>query len=82
MLIQIPEEEFASFKEQVLSECADARGLDKSIFQDPRLLHLTVGTMALMGKFDRPINATLYYLETCTCGGDVVLASGVIEGTG
>ena len=49
---QIPEENFANFKTSVLEECGASRGVDESIFQDPKLLHLTVVTMANMGKAD------------------------------
>ena len=50
--VQILDEDFARFKATVLDECETSRGIDESIFQDPKLLHLTVVTMANMGKGD------------------------------
>jgi hypothetical protein len=47
------ESEFFRFKDEVLNDpdCVGARGVDESVFQDHRLLHLTVGTLALMGTY-------------------------------
>ena len=50
VFVQISEEDFARFKASVMEECGSSRGVDESIFQDPKLLHLTVVTMANMGK--------------------------------
>jgi len=44
---------FLSFKEEVLESCKSVRGLDKTIFQTETLLHLTVGTMALLDERER-----------------------------
>ena len=50
---QIPDEDLTRFKASVLEECGTSRGVDESIFQDPKLLHLTVVTMANLGTNDR-----------------------------
>lgn len=44
---------FLRFKEEVLDSCKSVRGLDKTIFQTETLLHLTVGTMALLDERER-----------------------------
>ena len=37
-----------------MSECgSECRGLDESIFQTPTLLHMTLGTLALMDDYER-----------------------------
>ncbi len=41
---------FAQFKDDLIQECGNERGVDKSVFQEEGMLHLTVGTMPLMGK--------------------------------
>lgn len=42
---------FLEFKKEILQgDCRLERGIEESVFQDENLLHLTVGTMALMGK--------------------------------
>jgi len=46
---------FKAFKKEVLESCNSVRGLDETIFQTPSLLHLTVGTMALMDDREREI---------------------------
>ena len=42
--------EFLKFKEEVLESCKSVRGMDETIFQTDTLLHLTVGTMALLDQ--------------------------------
>ena len=32
---------------------SDTRGLDETVFQTPSLLHLTIGTLALMDEIER-----------------------------
>ena len=47
---------FLRFKEEVLKSCSsDLRGLDETIFQTETLLHLTVGTMALLDQRERDL---------------------------
>ena len=41
---------FASFRGEVLEDCGDERGVDCTVFQHEGMLHLTIGTMALMGE--------------------------------
>ena len=48
------QENFLSFKRDVL-ETVEAQGLDETIFQTETLLHLTVGTMALMDQRERDL---------------------------
>lgn len=51
--IKIPDEDLTRFKASVLEECGTSRGVDESIFQDPKLLHLTVVTMANLDASER-----------------------------
>jgi len=44
---------FLEFKNEVLSSCHNVRGVDETIFQTESLLHLTVGTMALLDQRER-----------------------------
>ncbi|XP_072347557.1 activating signal cointegrator 1 complex subunit 1 [Scyliorhinus torazame] len=44
------QEQFAKFKERVLDECSQDRGVDRSIFQNPAKLHLTIGTLVLLNE--------------------------------
>lgn len=43
---------FANFREDVLETCKGDRGVDGSIFQTPRKLHLTLGTLVLLTETD------------------------------
>lgn len=44
---------FQEFQTAVLESCSDSRGLDESVFQTPTLLHMTIGTLALMDENER-----------------------------
>ena len=54
---------FLQFKSDILSTCENVRGLDASIFQTETLLHLTVGTMALLDERERAMARDM--LEEC-----------------
>ncbi|XP_062567420.1 activating signal cointegrator 1 complex subunit 1-like [Saccostrea cucullata] len=56
-------ESFLEFQEDILRSCDSDRGIDKTIFQKPEKLHLTVGTLALLNK--REIEQALETLEEC-----------------
>ena len=56
------QEAFLQFKSDVLSSCENVRGLDGSIFQTETLLHLTIGTMALLDERERTLAR---YLKRC-----------------
>ena len=47
------QKDFNEFKSQVLESCSDARGLDETVFQTGTLLHMTIGTLALMDETER-----------------------------
>ena len=49
------QENFLSFKRDVLEAEDQVYGLDETIFQTETLLHLTVGTMALMDERERDL---------------------------
>ena len=49
------QENFLSFKKDVLEAEDQVYGLDETIFQTETLLHLTVGTMALMDERERDL---------------------------
>ena len=49
------QEAFLQFKSDVLSSCENVRGLDETIFQKETLLHLTIGTMALLDERERTL---------------------------
>ena len=45
---------FLDFQNNVMESCgSDTRGLDETVFQTPSLLHLTIGTLALMDEMER-----------------------------
>ena len=48
-------ERFLQFKSEVLQSCQNVRGVDETIFQTETLLHLTVGTMALLDQRERDL---------------------------
>lgn len=54
---------FCEFREDVLDKCGGVRGLDPTIFQTPSLLHLTIGTMALLDERERDLARTI--LQDC-----------------
>jgi len=47
------QKDYLLFKKEVLESCTHVRGLEESIFQTETLLHLTVGTMALLDQRER-----------------------------
>jgi len=47
------QQSFLEFKSEILTTCDNVRGLDQSIFQTETLLHLTIGTMALLDERER-----------------------------
>lgn len=49
------QENFLRFKSSVLETVEDVYGLDETIFQTETLLHLTVGTMALLDERERDL---------------------------
>merc|ERR1719150_2752937 len=49
------QENFLRFKSSVLETVEDVYGLDETIFQTETLLHLTVGTMALLDQRERDL---------------------------
>jgi activating signal cointegrator complex subunit 1 len=45
---------YKDFQNNVMESCgSDTRGLDETVFQTPSLLHLTIGTLALMDDMER-----------------------------
>ncbi|XP_072439628.1 activating signal cointegrator 1 complex subunit 1 [Chiloscyllium punctatum] len=46
------QEQFLKFRERVLDECSQGRGIDSSIFQNPAKLHLTIGTLILLNEHE------------------------------
>lgn len=45
---------YKDFQNNVMESCgSDTRGLDETVFQTPSLLHLTIGTLALMDEMER-----------------------------
>ncbi|XP_078055609.1 activating signal cointegrator 1 complex subunit 1 [Mustelus asterias] len=57
------QEQFVKFKERVLDECSQDRGIDSSIFQNPAKLHLTIGTLALLNE--QEITRACELLQKC-----------------
>ena len=55
---------FLKFKESVMSklDCDSRRGIDESVFQIPTLLHMTLGTLALMDDVEREQAAEILHL--------------------
>jgi len=49
------QEAFNQFKKEVLECCQSVRGIEDTIFQTESLLHLTVGTMALLDQRERDL---------------------------
>ena len=46
-----------------MSQCESRRGIDESIFQTPNLLHMTLGTLALMDDVEREQAAEILHLS-------------------
>ncbi|XP_067876551.1 activating signal cointegrator 1 complex subunit 1 isoform X2 [Heterodontus francisci] len=57
------QEQFVKFKERVLEECSQDRGIDSSIFQNPAKLHLTIGTLILLNE--QEITKACELLQKC-----------------
>ena len=58
------QEAFLKFQEEVLWDVSNCRGMHKSLFQNPTLLHLTLGTMALLDDRERQLARDI--LEDCS----------------
>lgn len=56
------QENFLKFKDEILND-SEIFGIDKSLFQVPQKLHLTIATLALLDNEDRSIAAEL--LQDC-----------------
>ncbi|XP_041032320.1 activating signal cointegrator 1 complex subunit 1 [Carcharodon carcharias] len=57
------QEQFVKFKERVLDESSQDRGIDSSIFQNPAKLHLTIGTLVLLNE--QEITKACELLQKC-----------------
>lgn len=57
------QESFIKFRKEVMENCSSVRGIDETIFQTPSLLHLTLGTMALLDERERDLARNL--LQDC-----------------
>jgi len=57
------QEAFLNFQEEVLQAASNCRGMHKSLFQNSNLLHLTLGTMALLDDRERQLARDI--LEDC-----------------
>lgn len=57
------QEGFLKFQEEVLEKCSTDRGVDSSIFQNPRKLHLTIGMLVLLSE--QEIQQTCAMLQRC-----------------
>ncbi|XP_030256513.1 activating signal cointegrator 1 complex subunit 1 [Sparus aurata] len=57
------QEGFLRFKDEVLEQCSQDRGVDESIFQNPAKLHLTIGTLALLNEME--VRKACEHLQEC-----------------
>ncbi|XP_053519924.1 activating signal cointegrator 1 complex subunit 1 isoform X2 [Artibeus jamaicensis] len=57
------QERFLKFQEEVLEKCSMDRGVDSSIFQNPKKLHLTIGMLVLLSE--QEIQQTCEMLKQC-----------------
>ncbi|XP_075390901.1 activating signal cointegrator 1 complex subunit 1 isoform X2 [Tenrec ecaudatus] len=57
------QERFLKFQEEVLEKCPLDRGVDASIFQNPKKLHLTIGMLVLLSE--QEIQQTCEILQQC-----------------
>ncbi|KAM8730702.1 activating signal cointegrator 1 complex subunit 1 [Acanthopagrus schlegelii] len=57
------QEGFQRFKDEVLEQCSQDRGVDESIFQNPAKLHLTIGTLALLNEIE--VRKACEHLQEC-----------------
>jgi len=58
------QEVFLKFQDEVLRDAANCRGMHQTLFQNPTLLHLTLGTMALLDDRERQLARDI--LEDCS----------------
>ncbi|XP_048745005.1 activating signal cointegrator 1 complex subunit 1-like isoform X2 [Ostrea edulis] len=61
--LQPIQKQFLEFQDDVLRSCDSDRGIDRTIFQKPEKLHLTVGTLALLNN--QEVQQALHTLEEC-----------------
>ncbi|KAM6182876.1 activating signal cointegrator 1 complex subunit 1 isoform 2-T2 [Erethizon dorsatum] len=57
------QEGFLKFQEEVLAKCSMDRGVDSSVFQNPKKLHLTIGMLVLLSE--QEIQQTCELLQRC-----------------
>ncbi|XDB65481.1 hypothetical protein ABFV05_019097 [Capra hircus] len=57
------QERFLKFQEEVLEKCSMDHGVDSSIFQNPKKLHLTIGMLVLLSE--QEIQQTCEMLQQC-----------------
>uniref|UniRef100_A0ABI7XXB0 K Homology domain-containing protein n=1 Tax=Felis catus TaxID=9685 RepID=A0ABI7XXB0_FELCA len=57
------QERFLKFQEEVLEKCSMDHGVDSTIFQNPRKLHLTIGMLVLLSE--QEIQQTCEMLQQC-----------------
>ncbi|XP_029056900.1 activating signal cointegrator 1 complex subunit 1 isoform X4 [Monodon monoceros] len=57
------QERFLKFQEEVLEKCSMDHGVDSTIFQNPKKLHLTIGMLVLLS--DQEIQQTCEMLQQC-----------------
>ncbi|XP_028741968.1 activating signal cointegrator 1 complex subunit 1 isoform X1 [Peromyscus leucopus] len=57
------QERFLKFQKEVLEKCSMDRGVDSSIFQNPKKLHLTIGMLVLLSE--QEIQQTYETLQHC-----------------
>ncbi|XP_006835931.1 PREDICTED: activating signal cointegrator 1 complex subunit 1 [Chrysochloris asiatica] len=57
------QERFLKFQEEVLEKCSMDRGVDRSIFQNPSKLHLTLGMLVLLSE--QEVQQTCELLQQC-----------------
>ncbi|XP_040098442.1 activating signal cointegrator 1 complex subunit 1 isoform X3 [Oryx dammah] len=57
------QERFLKFQEEVLEKCSMDHGVDSSIFQNPKKLHLTIGMLVLLSE--QEIQQTCETLQRC-----------------
>jgi len=58
------QEAFLKFQDEVLRDVSSCRGMHQTLFQNPTLLHLTLGTMALLDDRERQLARDI--LEDCS----------------
>ena len=58
------QETFLKFQAEVLRDVPNCRGMHQTLFQNPTLLHLTLGTMALLDDRERQLARDI--LEDCS----------------